>query len=490
MSEQEMRAQLPNLVSQRALAQRQSRFSWHRGLCEAVDNSLDAGANSVTVVFPSNKAGRLTILDDGSGASERALIAMVTEGDHYEERKTKRIGIYGVGLKDFAQWASCETSIVSCHEDVIRRVGIDWENNDGTYHAVREARSYEARLLVGGRGTCVSLNRIVQAVPRIDTIHNLADKLREDFLPALRAGRQIALKRIDQRGHVQLVALLAPRETPQLEDMREAVIENQSGTKRVRVVAGLLRPGASVEAGVYISYLYRTMEKHSAWGLADMPRGNFYAEVMLDEDCHWRLSRHKDGVSPEETDDWRYIESQFHIKFRDLIECAKEKSVRLSMSRVQIRANEIMGDIFGKPKRFRREEPDKEPREKKETPRRVRKAEHVAENEGDARAKGRRGAPVVHFDEIPRDTLLDIDVRRNRITFNTRHWWVAQVRREEGKARGELLGLMMYGVRDFLAEGLRLDGDQFRLQLDGDTIAEKMWSLIPERGSITIEEMK
>jgi hypothetical protein len=73
-------------------------LTWRDALSELVDNSFDAGATRVEVIF---EGKTLRVRDDGEGVED--IGRMLTLGHHTRGART-RLGRYGVGLKDAAIW--------------------------------------------------------------------------------------------------------------------------------------------------------------------------------------------------------------------------------------------------------------------------------------------------------------------------------------------------------------------------------------------------
>jgi len=69
------------------MAQRRTNIGWKRALSELIDNSFDAGSNSVNIEYAVRKSHKkLSVSDDGSGCSD--VDAMLRMGHHKKQAST------------------------------------------------------------------------------------------------------------------------------------------------------------------------------------------------------------------------------------------------------------------------------------------------------------------------------------------------------------------------------------------------------------------
>ena len=85
------------------------------GLDELIDNSLDAEARSVVIVFHVEhfRLQRISIHDDGIGMSRDTLTRVLRLGGHEAYSHTRNIGRYGIGMKEGSFANARRTTVVS-----------------------------------------------------------------------------------------------------------------------------------------------------------------------------------------------------------------------------------------------------------------------------------------------------------------------------------------------------------------------------------------
>lgn len=104
-------------------------YSLEASVADLVDNSLAAGANTVSILTGKHPEPYLAILDDGSGMTSEILIQAMTLGskDPGAAREEDDLGRFGLGLKT-ATFAHAKTlRVISKREGVV--VGAMWDLN-------------------------------------------------------------------------------------------------------------------------------------------------------------------------------------------------------------------------------------------------------------------------------------------------------------------------------------------------------------------------
>lgn len=93
------------------------------GLAELIDNSIDAGATKVAVVFQvkDSKLVQIAIHDDGIGMNETRMLEVLRLGGH-AAHSAKNIGRYGMGMKE-GSFANAETVTVVSRRQGMSHVG-------------------------------------------------------------------------------------------------------------------------------------------------------------------------------------------------------------------------------------------------------------------------------------------------------------------------------------------------------------------------------
>ena len=93
------------------------------GLAELIDNSIDAGATKVAIVFQVEdmKLVQVSIHDDGVGMDDARMLEVLRLGGH-AAHSTKNIGRYGMGMKE-GSFANAETVTVVSRKRGMPHVG-------------------------------------------------------------------------------------------------------------------------------------------------------------------------------------------------------------------------------------------------------------------------------------------------------------------------------------------------------------------------------
>lgn len=253
---------------------------------EAIDNSFDAGARNIAIIYD---AQRIAFKDDGVGLDERRLDALYTLGGH-AEMATTALGMYGIGIKIQAVNAGDRLKIESTALiDGIARsfiVEIDWrklEKTDWDY-----PDPYWTPTLIGAAtGTKIEITHLRPA--RRQSNSQIIDDIAKRFQPAIASGARILFNDI-------WVPLL---DEPNLSSRVECHLT--FGERRAHVVAGILHEPSKLW-GTNVGFQHRMVLMNDTLG-TDGYGGitKMFARVTLsgpdDKTRNWHLNKFKDGLA-------------------------------------------------------------------------------------------------------------------------------------------------------------------------------------------------
>ncbi|QMV84175.1 ATP-binding protein [Corynebacterium hindlerae] len=156
-------APLPSI--QHALGSNHDVYS---GLDELIDNSIDAGASKIAIVFHlvEGLVDEVHIHDDGHGMSQETLENILRLGAH-NPQKSNGIGRYGVGLKEASLSNSTQTSVISAeeHAQPVGRTMFSGSFQVGVLSAPQVDRLWAERrkAIGGGSGTTVIWHNLIDS---------------------------------------------------------------------------------------------------------------------------------------------------------------------------------------------------------------------------------------------------------------------------------------------------------------------------------------
>lgn len=122
-------------------------YSPEAAIADLVDNSVSAGAKTVSVQFVWNGPDSVvTVTDDGTGMSETELVAAMRPGSisPLEERGANDLGRFGLGLKTASFSQARELTVISRTAgggDAVRRWDLDTVANTGEWRLLRSGPS-------------------------------------------------------------------------------------------------------------------------------------------------------------------------------------------------------------------------------------------------------------------------------------------------------------------------------------------------------------
>jgi hypothetical protein len=256
-------------------------MTWKLILGELIDNSLDAGADNVSIIFGS-KPKSMKVIDNGHGCP--CIEAMLTIGKHHRTATT-RLGRYGVGLKDAAVALWGRLDICTTHKQVTSSSSITWEMFRRQSHwRIPTPAVMQDNVLKGTRISCEGIEK-----PLPSNYESLAEEIGFVFGPGIRRGCQISItlptgKRIVCQAH----------EIPQLDNAVEGTLLVAGKQARVRV--GIVKPGVdNIRPGISVTHHHRVIIDRGQ--IIDGPYsiGRICGSVELSDE--WRLSTHKDEIT-------------------------------------------------------------------------------------------------------------------------------------------------------------------------------------------------
>lgn len=313
-------------------AMRYENLTWAVGLSEVIDNAFDAGATQVRIRIESKSM--VQVIDDGSGANVEALVAMVTPFKHLESRR-QTVGMYGIGLKNFAVWLWSRMGVLSIHGGKAREIECDWPNLSAWEVNPPAESSIPLALqagLVEGRGTSIRFEQITgREIPNGKGMEALIAKIGETFSPALRAGKQI---RITDRRRKALRTFLVPApEAPPISDRVDVNLKLSCGD--VRVVAGVVDEGhRNPVPGLSILFRHRAIQTRSAIGCREYSVARIWGEITLEG--QWRLEKNKRQIGQAMSDADQ--ELLFHA-LEPVLEKGAKQSKHLEIENIKRRLN-------------------------------------------------------------------------------------------------------------------------------------------------------
>lgn len=258
---------------------------------ELVDNALDAGAHVIRISWLDSNS--FEIRDNGHGADEDKLRAMLVLGNHHAHKSGGGLGRFGVGAKDALGWMWGRTTITTTHKQIRRKVRLDWERllESGQW----EIEDPEVTAAVGQQpGTIIRVTGHIRRPPTPETCQKIADDLGFTYHPALKAGASITIGLNDREFVVRPF-----EEPPALNDLRVTVPFRVHG-KEARIEAWIVPPEIpNLKFGFSYVHRHRVILPSSNLGCGDYNPSRVFGWVEIIGD-DWKLTRHKDAI--EEVD--------------------------------------------------------------------------------------------------------------------------------------------------------------------------------------------
>lgn len=261
-------------------AMRARSHSWAVILGELIDNSLDAGADQVTVEFQKGK--KLLISDNGTGCDD--LHAMLAIGSH-RPQKTTKLGRYGVGLKEAACCLWGRMDIDTVHNGVRREFYVRWESlAKQSEWTIDAPTAFEAK--EGEVGTRILFSGFDKEYP--GNYDELVNVISGTFSPGLRDGKRIVFK-FPQKSDAICKAHEPPPCEPNFIDQWITVRD-----KKARVRCGIIQQGyVSDREGFIYSHHHRVIQ-NTVLGAGGLSMRHIWGSVELTN--QWKLSTNKECI--------------------------------------------------------------------------------------------------------------------------------------------------------------------------------------------------
>lgn len=266
------------------ISYKEQRLAWKTVLAELIDNSFDAGAKQVRIVFGKGKKRTVEVHDDGNGCPD--IPSMLTLGNHRHQSTTK-LGRFGIGLKDATCWMWGELIVRSVANGVKRICNVNWASFVKGDKWEFE-RPIETEPNAGEIGTSIIVKNPQKGEPK--DFGRLIDELAFTFFPGLRhMNLQIIFQYKGKRIQVR-----APDQPPLDDELKD---EFSIDGKSVALKAGIVKAGhPNKHPGFSYTYHHRVIQQ-SSHGAGPYSTARIYGEVRLDDS--WRFSKNKESVSDD-----------------------------------------------------------------------------------------------------------------------------------------------------------------------------------------------
>lgn len=261
---------------------RRQGMPWHLILGELIDNSFDAGATRVSIVFD-KKAKSLTVRDNGHGCED--LLSMLVLGDR-NQHSTTQLGRYGIGAKDAAISVAEGVTVCSVHRGIMRTVTCNWKNleRSGSWEIADPIETPTD----DEPGTTISMYPMFREKP--SSFEALERRLSLQYTPAIQQGRQITICESPKHPGRPLRQFHVPEMTHQI------TADLDVDGKKARVMMGIIPENRSVErSGLVVAYGYRVIKENQRIGLGSDPTPNLFGWIDLLDG--WELTKNKDNIS-------------------------------------------------------------------------------------------------------------------------------------------------------------------------------------------------
>lgn len=330
---------------------RYERWSQWIALCELIDNSIDARARNVFVIFDKEK-NKIEIRDDGVGSDD--ISRFFNLGDTKGHDPSQRLGRFGMGGVKAGCYLADWVHITTRHRGIERTGTVYWTKSCQQNTELQFEKGKE-RPTKDHHGTVVTLHGVRAGIERSTTIFGeayqgvLRSELAMTYGPALRSGRLRLIV-----GDVQVDAT----EYPICADNPQLVYEGAYGDARYTVIGAIARQGALGRnwtngiwlecAGRVLSHVTDRQKKRKGFqdGLDDFIGAPVWMLVRLHEDdqSSWPMTPDKTDITIR-TD---FLEDLCRLpEVRAFLESAYSEGEEID---VRIAAQDIadtLADVFG-----------------------------------------------------------------------------------------------------------------------------------------------
>lgn len=453
------------------------KLSWLEIMGELIDNAWDAEANRVIIRFGPGKS--VDIVDDGHGCDD--IEKMLSLGVHYipPGKKHRRIGRWGVGLKDAATWLWGITEITTCDGKNLIRGRIDWAKY--THQSDPSLRGFFIRSATPEDmiGTTIRFHNIDKRLP---DIRSLVKEIGYVFSPGLQKGKQIIFIHNNQKETCGAWKL------PAFDGGTVNETFDIKG-RGVNLFAGVVRDGEPNEhKGYSLFYDNRIIKNTTTWANNGESLARFCATVELDH--KWTLGKNKTEIKESEMDE---LEEVVYQRCLFLIERAKKKSESLKNNILNQEVSKLLqSNLEGK--KLKSEEGKRviERREKGEQTG-TRDPKHTGRVRTPNKIQKKKGGPlaqiaIITFDwesGSPNGLLgrCDQGKRQCQIWLNENHPYLAYLK---GVENAEAIAAICWVIA--VEKNQTVDGNQFRLISRGETVIDSLSQVLVGYDNATAKE--
>ena len=391
----------------------QSSYTWQKMVCELIDNSFDAKADSVKISFPGGKV--FSIEDNGVGCHDLSL--MLNLGNRFE-LESNDIGKYGVGCKLALIWLWGRTEVKTRHKELSRSVEVNWENVANGKDDFPPAIYSSGKLTPGTLIKCFS----ERAYPK--NLNSLRENIASTYTPAIDNGCKIFW--FVNGPSYRLIG----RKWPQCEseDYQTVIAAGREVSVRMGIVKeGVFNP---YQKGFSFERTHRVIME-SALGSGEYSVSRIAARISLGKE--WDLSTNKDELL-EFRDE---LEEAIYSQFEGMIREASEQAVSFEDQEFNRELASIIQESTKAGQREERPNPgeSKGTVEPKETGRKRENATSASDKNGSVIGeyginKRRSGFSVeTYFDDSL--TFGYYDRPANKVRLNLSNEWIAKKHREK-----------------------------------------------------------
>lgn len=377
---------------------RNSSIHYPEALSEMVDNSLDAGATTVSIVYDA-PSKLLCVQDNGRGCHD--FRTMLRLGQHHKT-ETTRLGRYGVGLKNSAIGLADLLTI----ESHGKKVAVDWMEVMRNQWKIK-AEDEPSSVTVGLK---LTLGQLVKKA----RVSSVVEALGFNFAPAIWSGRSITINGAE----------IEAWSVPDLQDAIEVESVNREGFG-FRLRAGIVEDNP--RDAFILAYEHRILGGTCEPVGEYVTGGRFLGFVELFGP--WPLLKHKDGLADGSAAQWLYRELASECE--SLFKACESARQTLEVKELEAEIAEAIADLGPKNKRryFGRNTDN----------------DGVKPTGNGSRHRSGSGGISIDFKEIQDGLIGRVETNSTRVsvTLNTLHPFVEASRRESAKLAIPVIALAL-----------------------------------------------
>lgn len=426
----------------------QSHNTWIANICELIDNSFDAEAASVSVEWGrATKGGAdyFKIVDDGRGKD--SLLPFFKAGLH-EQSSTTEVGQYGVGGTLAQNWI-CDTRGTTHVVTVCRGDGLVREGEQSWLKIVAsDAFTFDEqdeRAAAGEEcGTAITVIPCERKVPdKGERFANLVSELGFIYASALRAGRQIKIRRNPDDAWTLVRAWALPKLDPGAVDITLTL-----GRRLVKLKCGIVADGEeTTRCGLTYYVGFRSIET-TAKGCSDYSTSRIVGAVELSGKDGWPVSTNKDAMKANADTDVLY--AAIFDAIHPLLLQAKQKALQMNIASLTDSLSQMINGLVEEAKAKRTKTGEKAGA-RRPTGKGGKHTQAEVEQEGKT-FKSRRGTAsqyLIDWHDFGKDDpcIARFDAPK-RVVMNTSHPWVTRARDRDDREALLVVAAVTIGAYD------------------------------------------